>query len=145
MVNANTGKFDPRHLYGTSNQDVFRWPAIKNGTQKEVLGLYIVSLLMPGIPLLIWGEEQNFYVLENTDSNYRKFCAETQPSFPLLSAFQSLVVLPCPLPRRGSFTGVIKLDHPSTTTSRLTAPYPAVWTITSVWITGIPPIRFVGL
>jgi alpha-1,3-glucan synthase len=24
MVNANTGKFDPRHLYGASNHDVFR-------------------------------------------------------------------------------------------------------------------------
>ncbi|KAJ9408695.1 putative alpha-1,3-glucan synthase [Paecilomyces variotii] len=70
MVNVNTGKFDPRHLYGTSNQDVFRWPAIKNGTEKQVLALYVVSLLMPGIPNIAWGEEQAFYVLENTNANY---------------------------------------------------------------------------
>lgn len=72
MVNANTGKFDPRHLYGTSNQDVFRWPSIKNGTEKQALALYIVSLLMPGMPILTWGEEQAFYVLENTNANYGK-------------------------------------------------------------------------
>jgi alpha-1,3-glucan synthase len=72
MVNPNTGDFDPRHLYGTSNQDVFRWPSIKNGTEKEVLALYIIYLLMPGAPLLTWGEEQAFYVLENTNANYCK-------------------------------------------------------------------------
>jgi len=26
LVNANTGLFDPRHMWGVSNQDVFRWP-----------------------------------------------------------------------------------------------------------------------
>lgn len=70
MVNTNTGKFDPRHLYGTSNQDVFRWPSIKNGTEKQVLALYVISLLMPGVPIVTWGEEQAFYVLENTNANY---------------------------------------------------------------------------
>uniref|UniRef100_A0A093V713 alpha-1,3-glucan synthase n=1 Tax=Talaromyces marneffei PM1 TaxID=1077442 RepID=A0A093V713_TALMA len=30
MTNTNTGEFDPRHLYGLSNQDVFRWPSITN-------------------------------------------------------------------------------------------------------------------
>jgi len=34
FVNTNTGKFDPRHMYGATNQDVFRWPAIKNGTDE---------------------------------------------------------------------------------------------------------------
>ncbi|KAH8702491.1 putative alpha-1,3-glucan synthase [Talaromyces proteolyticus] len=72
MVNTNIRKFDPRHLYGVSNQDVFRWPSIQNGTEKEVLGLYIVSLLMPGSPILFWGEEQAFYVLDNTNANYGK-------------------------------------------------------------------------
>lgn len=72
MVNTNTGKFDPRHLYGTSNQDVFRWPSIRNGTHKQVLALYVVTLLMPGVPILTWGEEQEFYVLENTNANYGK-------------------------------------------------------------------------
>jgi len=70
MVNANTGKFDPRHMYGVTNQDVFRWPAIANGTQKQLLGMFITTLLLPGIPTLVWGEEQAFYVMDNTASNY---------------------------------------------------------------------------
>ena len=70
MVNANTGKFDPRHMYGVTNQDVFRWPAIANGTQKQLLGMFLTTLLLPGIPTLVWGEEQAFYVMDNTASNY---------------------------------------------------------------------------
>ncbi|KAL8672680.1 MAG: hypothetical protein Q9168_002864 [Polycauliona sp. 1 TL-2023] len=73
LVNPNPGGpqgFDPRHLYGATNQDVFRWPAIKNGTQKQLLGLFITTLHMPGIPKLLWGEEQAFYVLDNTAGNY---------------------------------------------------------------------------
>ncbi|PYH83359.1 alpha-1,3-glucan synthase [Aspergillus uvarum CBS 121591] len=70
MINTNTGEFDPRHLFGVTNQDVFRWPAIANGTHKQNLGLYVVSLLMPGIPILSWGEEQAFYVLDNQADNY---------------------------------------------------------------------------
>ena len=59
MVNANDGtSFDPRHMYGVTNQDVFRWPTIKNGTQKQLLGYFIIALLLPGIPTLLWGEEQ---------------------------------------------------------------------------------------
>ena len=70
FLNANTGIFDPRHMYGTSNQDVFRWPAIKNGTDRMLLALFITTLHMPGIPLLLWGEEQAFYVLDSTAANY---------------------------------------------------------------------------
>ena len=70
MVNANTGEFDPRHMYGVTNQDVFRWPAIVNGTQKQLLGMFLTTLLLPGIPTLVWGEEQAFYVMDNTASNY---------------------------------------------------------------------------
>ncbi len=59
MINANDGTtFDPRHMYGVTNQDVFRWPTIKNGTQRQLLGYFIVALLLPGIPTLVWGEEQ---------------------------------------------------------------------------------------
>ena len=59
MINANDGvTFDPRHMYGVTNQDVFRWPTIKNGTQKQMLGYFIVALVLPGIPILAWGEEQ---------------------------------------------------------------------------------------
>jgi len=70
MVNANTKEFDPRHMFGAVNQDVFRWPAIKNGIEKQLLGNFITTLHMPGIPLILWGEEQGFYVLDNTASNY---------------------------------------------------------------------------
>ena len=73
LVNPNPGGprgFDPRHMYGVTNQDVFRWPAIKDGTAKMLLGFFITTLLMPGIPKLIWGEEQAFYLLDNTAGNY---------------------------------------------------------------------------
>ena len=73
FVNPNPGGpggFDPRHLYGVTNQDVFRWPAIANGTHRQLLGHFITILHMPGSPLLLWGEEQEFYVLDNTAQNY---------------------------------------------------------------------------
>jgi len=70
MVNANTGLFDPRHMFGVTNQDVFRWPAIVDGTQRQLLGLFITTLLLPGIPTLYWGEEQALYILENLSNNY---------------------------------------------------------------------------
>ncbi|KAK3939763.1 putative cell wall alpha-1, 3-glucan synthase [Diplogelasinospora grovesii] len=70
LVNANTGAFDPRHMYGTTNQDVFRWPAISQGTERMLLGFFITTLHMPGIPLVYYGEEQAFYVLDNTADNY---------------------------------------------------------------------------
>ncbi|KAF2860071.1 glycosyltransferase family 5 protein [Piedraia hortae CBS 480.64] len=70
MINANTGQFDPRHMYGASNQDVLRWPGLTNGTERQILAHFVVTLLMPGIPLISWGEEQAFYVLDNTATNY---------------------------------------------------------------------------
>ncbi|KAF4539253.1 Alpha-glucan synthase [Lasiodiplodia theobromae] len=70
MINANTGKFDPRHLYGATNQDVFRWPGITNGTDRNLAGLFVTTMIMPGIPLLFFGEEQAYYVLESTADNY---------------------------------------------------------------------------
>lgn len=39
FLNANTGKFDPRHMYGVVNQDVFRWPALTFGVERNLLGL----------------------------------------------------------------------------------------------------------
>lgn len=53
FLNANTGLFDPRHMYGASNQDVFRWPAIKDGVDRQLLALFITTLHMPGIPLYV--------------------------------------------------------------------------------------------
>ncbi|KAJ5836538.1 Glycoside hydrolase superfamily, partial [Penicillium robsamsonii] len=70
FLNAFTGELDPRHMYGVSNQDNFRWPALQNGTDKYLLGLYIISLELPGIPLILWGEEQDMYVFDATAANY---------------------------------------------------------------------------
>ena len=70
LINANTGVFDPRHMYGAQNQDVFRWPTIIDGTKKQNLANFITTLLLPGIPLIEWGEEQAFYALDNTADNY---------------------------------------------------------------------------
>ncbi|KUJ12806.1 alpha-1,3-glucan synthase Ags2 [Mollisia scopiformis] len=70
LVNPNTGVFDPRHMFGTTNQDNFRWPAVANGTAKMLLGQFLTTLHMPGIPLLLWGEEQAFYVLDSTSDDY---------------------------------------------------------------------------
>ncbi|KAK3372216.1 putative cell wall alpha-1, 3-glucan synthase [Podospora didyma] len=70
LVNPNTGKFDPRHMYGTTNQDVFRWPSISQGTERMLLGQFIVTLHMPGIPLVYYGEEQALNALDNTAENY---------------------------------------------------------------------------
>ncbi|KAJ9148772.1 Alpha-1,3-glucan synthase [Coniochaeta hoffmannii] len=70
FVNPNTGEVDPRHMYGVTNQDVFRWPAIHQGTERMILGQFMTSLVLPGIPLVLWGEEQAFYVLDNTADNY---------------------------------------------------------------------------
>ncbi|KAA1072159.1 Cell wall alpha-1,3-glucan synthase ags1 [Puccinia graminis f. sp. tritici] len=65
FLNHHTGQIDPRHLYGTSNQDVFRWPSLKNGTAKLLLGQLITNLVMPGIPLAYYGEEQDMYLYDS--------------------------------------------------------------------------------
>ena len=65
MVNPNTGKFDPRHMFGATNQDLFRWPALQNGIQRQLLAQFMTTLHLPGIPLLLWGEEQAFYILDS--------------------------------------------------------------------------------
>ncbi|KAL3425171.1 glycosyl transferase group 1 [Phlyctema vagabunda] len=70
MVNANTGLFDPRHMFGTTNQDVFRWPALANGTHRQLLGLFVTTLELPGVPMIFYGEEQEYYVLENLAPDY---------------------------------------------------------------------------
>jgi alpha-1,3-glucan synthase len=52
FLNPNTNKLDPKHLFGTSNFDVFRWPSVTNGTIRQSLGTFITSLIMPGLPLV---------------------------------------------------------------------------------------------
>jgi alpha-1,3-glucan synthase len=53
FLNPSTGKIDPRHMYGSSNFDVFRWPSLETGAQKSLLATFISALVMPGIPLVI--------------------------------------------------------------------------------------------
>ncbi|KAH7926306.1 glycoside hydrolase family 13/glycosyltransferase family 5 protein [Leucogyrophana mollusca] len=70
FLNPNTGAVDPKHLFGTSNFDVFRWPSLENGTLRSALATFITNLVMPGVPLWYYGEEQNFYLYDSTASNY---------------------------------------------------------------------------
>lgn len=70
FYNANNGEFDPRHLYGVANQDVFRWPGVEKGSERQMLGYMITTLLLPGIPLVYYGEEQDLYIVDSTASNY---------------------------------------------------------------------------
>lgn len=70
FVNANTGVFDPRHLFGAISQDVFRWPALDQGTERQLLAQFITFLIMPGAPQLYYGEEQSFAILDSTSADY---------------------------------------------------------------------------
>jgi alpha-1,3-glucan synthase len=54
FINPNTGVVDPKHLFGTSNFDVFRWPSLQNGTQKGLMAAFITTLVMPGVPLVFF-------------------------------------------------------------------------------------------
>ena len=69
-VNSETGITDPRDMFGMTGQDVFRWPALANGTQKQLLGFMVTQLELPGIPMIIYGEEQGSYILENQANDY---------------------------------------------------------------------------
>ncbi|KAF9052983.1 modular protein with glycoside hydrolase family 13 and glycosyltransferase family 5 domains [Panaeolus papilionaceus] len=70
FLNVDTNEVDPRHMFGSSNFDIFRWPSLENGVQRSVLATFLSALVMPGIPLLYYGEEQNFYLFDNGASNY---------------------------------------------------------------------------
>lgn len=70
LINVNTNVFDPRHMMGVTNQDVFRWPAIRQGIERQLLGHFVTTIMMPGIPMLLWGEEQAYYVFDSTNANY---------------------------------------------------------------------------
>lgn len=52
FLNANTGLIDPKHMFGASNFDLFRWPSVENGTMRSALGLFIANLVMPGMALV---------------------------------------------------------------------------------------------
>ncbi|KAG6819041.1 hypothetical protein H0H93_016019, partial [Arthromyces matolae] len=70
VLNPKTNLVDPRHMFGTSNFDTFRWASLQDGKQKSVLGTFITNLVIPGIPLLYYGEEQNIYLYDSTSSTY---------------------------------------------------------------------------
>lgn len=70
MVNGITGEFDPRQMFGMTGQDVFRWPALADGTSRWLLGTFITMLGFPGIPMVLFGEEQEHYILENLADDY---------------------------------------------------------------------------
>lgn len=46
LINSQTKEFDPRHWLGVTNHDIFRWPAMINGTQKQALGHYVGFLMV---------------------------------------------------------------------------------------------------
>lgn len=52
FLNAMTGQLDPRHMYGSSNFDVFRWASLDQGVERSLLATFIGTLVMPGIPLV---------------------------------------------------------------------------------------------
>ena len=52
FLNPQTGEVDPKHMFGTSNFDVFRWPGLVNGTMRQALGSFITTMLFPGMPLV---------------------------------------------------------------------------------------------
>lgn len=52
FLNPSTGAVDPKHMYGTSNFDVFRWPSLESGIQRSLLATFITTLVMPGVPLV---------------------------------------------------------------------------------------------
>ncbi|KAJ3284167.1 Cell wall alpha-1,3-glucan synthase ags1, partial [Borealophlyctis nickersoniae] len=70
MWNLETGQFDPRHMFGVTNQDTIRWPAFTDGGLRQQLGHFVVNLVMPGIPLYYYGEEQNLYLHDGIAHNY---------------------------------------------------------------------------
>lgn len=117
FVNANNGAFDPRHIFGITNQDVFRWPALANGTQRQLLGLFVITLELPGIPMILYGEEQAFYVLENSASNYvyGRTPMASQRAWQLHGCYnlgeQTYVDMPFDSSSHGCEDDTVSLDH----------------------------------
>ncbi|KAL0581705.1 hypothetical protein V5O48_000287 [Marasmius crinis-equi] len=70
FINSMTGQLDPRHMFGTSNFDVFRWPSLSNGIERSALATFITTLVMPGVALYYYGEEQSMYLYDTGARNY---------------------------------------------------------------------------
>ncbi|KAI8924847.1 hypothetical protein BC831DRAFT_427395 [Entophlyctis helioformis] len=68
--NANTGVFDPRDMFAPGNQDTFRWSSIQYGSSRLRLGYFLTTLVLPGISLVYYGDEQGFYLHDSRSENY---------------------------------------------------------------------------
>uniref|UniRef100_A0A0W0GDS6 alpha-1,3-glucan synthase n=1 Tax=Moniliophthora roreri TaxID=221103 RepID=A0A0W0GDS6_MONRR len=70
LINSMTDKMDPRHMFGVGNFDVFRWSSLDWGKERAAVASFVASLVLPGIPLYFYGEEQNMYLYDTGASNY---------------------------------------------------------------------------
>ncbi|OLL21883.1 Cell wall alpha-1,3-glucan synthase ags1 [Neolecta irregularis DAH-3] len=70
FVNPNTDVIDPKHMFGLTNHDVFRWAALADGQPRQILGSMITTIMFPGISLVYYGEEQALYLFDSTADNY---------------------------------------------------------------------------
>ena len=52
FLNPQTGQVDPKHMFGTSNFDVFCWDGLVNGTMRQALGSFITTIIFPGMLLV---------------------------------------------------------------------------------------------
>ncbi|PNS16674.1 Cell wall alpha-1,3-glucan synthase ags1 [Sphaceloma murrayae] len=117
FVNPNTGLYDPRHLHGASNQDVLRWPGLINGTERQLAAAFIVTLLVPGINMISWGEEQALYVLDNTAGNYLygRQAMTSSPAWKMHGCYKVGTINLSDFPVNSSSTGCqddsVALDH----------------------------------
>ncbi|KAE9391982.1 hypothetical protein BT96DRAFT_979605 [Gymnopus androsaceus JB14] len=62
FINSQTNELDPRHMYGTSNFDLFRWPSLANGTQRSALETFITFTTME--------RSKPSYAYDDTANNY---------------------------------------------------------------------------
>jgi alpha-1,3-glucan synthase len=63
FLNPQTEEVDPKHMYGTSNFDVFRWPGLVNGTMRQAIGAFITTMIFPGMPLVRVVEVSHFMLV----------------------------------------------------------------------------------
>ena len=141
FVNSQTNKVDPRHLYGTTNQDNFRWPSIINGTQKQNLAAFACALIVPGIHAVS-------IPLIRTRVDSGSCCGVKNKNFIFSTTQHQIISLadkPCPRRGPGKITAVTNLIQPNITTlaqSLIAVPMAVKSTLTA-WITETPPPRSV--
>ena len=57
-------------MFAVTNQDTFRYPSLINGTERLRLGMMLTTIALPGIPLLLYGDEQGFFLHDSRSENY---------------------------------------------------------------------------